>query len=149
MSAAHDERLYFHLQVTAAQLRSAADRRCLEQAGVTTAQAAALAVIQERPGVSQRGLARSMHQSEPAITTLVRRLIAAGLVNRTVDPSDGRARTLVLTDSGAAALRRASAAFAFINEHIDAQLTTEEVRQLTEALRRLAGISVGSSIRDT
>jgi DNA-binding MarR family transcriptional regulator len=149
MSTAREERLYFHLQVTAARLRSAADRRCLEQAGITTAQAAALAAIRERPGLSQRGLARSLDQSEPAITTLVRRLIAAGLVNRTVDPSDGRARTLVLTDSGAAALRRASAAFAVINEHIDAQLTSEEIRQVADALRRLAGISLGASIGDS
>lgn len=149
MSAARDDRLYFHLQITAAQLRSVADRRCLEQAGITTAQAAALAVIRERPGLSQRDLARALHQSEPAITTLVRRLIAANLVDRTVDPSDGRARALVLTDSGAAALSQAGAAFSVINEHIDARLTREEVRQVTDALRRLAGASIQGSIGDS
>ena len=59
------------------------------------------------------------------------------------------ARTLVLTDSGAAALGRASAAFAVINDHIDAQVTSEEIRQVADALRRLAGISLGASIGDS
>src|SRR5918994_816447 len=123
MAPAQDERLYFHRQVAAARLRTEADRRCIEQAGVTTAQAGALAVIHERPGVSQRGLARALRQTEPSITTLVRRLIAAGLVDRTVEPGDGRARALALTDRGTAALGSVEAAFSVINEHIDAVLT--------------------------
>lgn len=138
MSAAREERLYFHLQITAARLRAEADRRCIAQAGVTTAQAAALAVIHEQPGVSQRGLARALHQTEPSITTLVRRLIAAGLVDRTVDPSDGRTRALALTNGGAAALTSVDAAFAVINGHIDSLLTGDEVRHVADALRRLS-----------
>ena len=143
VSAARDERLYFHLQVAAARLRAAADRRCLEEAGVTTAQAAALAVIRDRPGVSQRALASALRQTEPSITTLVRRLVAAGLVDRRVDPADGRARTLAITGPGAAALASADAAFAAINDHVDAVLTEDEVRLVASALRRLATASVG------
>ncbi len=140
--AARDERLYFHLQVAAARLRAAADRRCLDQAGVTTAQAAALAVIRDQPGVSQRALASAMRQTEPSITTLVRRLVAAGLVDRRVDPADGRARTLAITGRGAAALASADAAFAAINDHVDAVLTDDEVRLVAGALRRLAAPGV-------
>ena len=140
MAPAQDERLYFHLQVAAARLRTEADRRCIEQAGVTTAQAGALAVIHERPGVSQRGLARALRQTEPSITTLVRRLIAAGLVDRTVEPGDGRARALALTDRGTAALGSVEAAFSVINEHIDAVLTGDEVGQVADALRRLSAV---------
>ena len=147
MSAAHDERLYFHLQVTAARLRVEADRRCIEQAGITTAQAAALAVIHEQPGVSQRGLARTLRQTEPAITTLVRRLIAAGIADRRVDPRDGRARELVLTESGAAALRSVDSAFSVINERIDGLLSSEEVRHVAAALRRLSATGIDDSGR--
>jgi MarR family transcriptional regulator, organic hydroperoxide resistance regulator len=147
MSAARDERLYFHLQVTAARLRAEADRRCIEQAGITTAQAAALAVIYEQPGVSQRELARALRQTEPSITTLVRRLIAAGLVDRNVDPSDGRARELVVTASGAAALRSVDSAFSVINQHIDDLLAGEEVRNVAAALRRLSATAIDGSGR--
>ncbi|HEX6425217.1 MAG TPA: MarR family winged helix-turn-helix transcriptional regulator [Acidimicrobiales bacterium] len=140
MSAARDERLYFHLQVAAARLRASADRRCLDHAGVTTAQAAALAVIRDRPGVSQRALAGALRQTEPSITTLVRRLVTAGLVDRRVDPSDGRARTLAITGRGAAALAAADAAFAAVNDHIDAVLSGEEARLVAGALRRLAAL---------
>jgi DNA-binding MarR family transcriptional regulator len=145
MSAARDERLYFHLQVTAARLRADADRRCVEQARITTAQAAALAVIHEQPGGSQRELARALRQTEPSITTLVRRLIAAGLVDRSVDPSDGRARELVVTESGAAALRSVDSAFSVINQHIDGLLTGEEVRQVAAALRRISATRIDGS----
>jgi MarR family transcriptional regulator, organic hydroperoxide resistance regulator len=147
MSAARDERLYFHLQVTAARLRAEADRRCIEQAGITTAQAAALAVIHEQPGVSQRELARALRQTEPSITTLVRRLITAGLVDRNVDPSDGRARELVVTASGAAALRSVDSAFSVINQHIDDLLAGEEVRDVAAALRRLSATGIDGSGR--
>jgi DNA-binding MarR family transcriptional regulator len=148
MAAARDERLYFHLQVTAARLRAEADRRCIEQAGITTAQAAALAVIHEQPGVSQRELARALRQTEPSVTTLVRRLIAAGLIDRTVDPTDGRTRSLELTDRGAAALGSVDAAFSGINEHIDGLLTGDEVRHLADALRRLSATRIGGSNGD-
>jgi DNA-binding MarR family transcriptional regulator len=147
MSAARDERLYFHLQIAAARLRADADRRCIEEAGITTAQAAALAVINEQPGVSQRTLARALHQTEPSITTLVRRLIAAGLIDRTVDASDARTRELALTDHGATAFRSAERAFAAINRHIDGLLTSDEVRQVTDALRRLSGTGIARSER--
>jgi MarR family transcriptional regulator, organic hydroperoxide resistance regulator len=145
MSAARAERLYFHLQVTAARLRAKADRRCIEKAGITTAQAAALAVIHEQPGVSQRGLARALRQTEPAIATLVRRLIGAGVVDRRVDPRDGRARELVLTESGAAALRSVDSAFSVINKRIDDLLTGEEVRLVAAALRRLSATGIDDS----
>jgi DNA-binding MarR family transcriptional regulator len=142
VSGARDERLFFHLQVAAARLRTAADRRCLDRAGVTTAQAAALAVIRGQPGVSQRALAGALRQTEPSITTLVRRLVAAGLVDRGVDPADGRARALVVTDTGAAALASADAAFAAVNDHIDAVLTGEEATLVAGALRRLSAPGV-------
>jgi MarR family transcriptional regulator, organic hydroperoxide resistance regulator len=148
MAASREERLYFHLQIAAARLRAEADRRCIDRAGVTTAQAAALAVVHDQPGVSQRGLAHALHQAEPSITTLVRRLTTAGLVDRRVAPSDGRARALVLTEKGAAALTSAESAFAEINERIDALLTAEEVRQVADLLRRIAGISVIGSRGD-
>jgi MarR family transcriptional regulator, organic hydroperoxide resistance regulator len=137
-SLARRERLYFRLQVAAGRLRADADRRCLTQAGVTTAQAAALAVIAERDGINQRELAAALGQAEPSITQLVRRLVAAGLVDRTVDTDDARARRLTLTEDGASALRDADAAFAAINEHIDAALGSEGVHALATALRRLA-----------
>jgi MarR family transcriptional regulator, organic hydroperoxide resistance regulator len=143
VTASREERFYFHLQIAAARLRAEADRRCIDQAGVTTAQAAALAVIDDQPGVSQRGLAHALHQTEPSITTLVRRLLAAGLIDRTVDPRDGRTRALVLSDNGAVALASADAAFSEINAHIDGLLTDDDVRHVADALRRLAGTGSG------
>ena len=77
----------------------------------------------------------------------VRRLVAAGLVDRTVGPGDGRTRALALTDRGTAALGSVEAAFSVINEHIDAVLTGDEVGQVADALRRLSAIPEGPATR--
>jgi MarR family transcriptional regulator, organic hydroperoxide resistance regulator len=138
MSPAREERVYFALLIAAARLRSQADRRCLEQAGVTAAQAGALAVIQGRPGITQRDLAHALEQAEPSVTSLVRRLLAGGLVARQVSDVDRRAWSLTVTDDGLRALQAAEAAFAVVNEGIDADLTEREVRELATLLRRIS-----------
>lgn len=137
MGTARDARFFFHLQVAAGRVRAAADRRCLAGAGVTTAQAAALTVISRQPGVSQRALAAALRQTEPSITTLVRRLLAAGLVERSVHAGDGRARALAVTQAGLAALATVDAAFAPVNDRIEAALSAGEIRGTAAALRRL------------
>lgn len=138
MSAARSERLYFHLQLAAGRLRAEADRACTEAAGITTAQAAALAVIAGRPGTTQREVARALHQAESAVTTLVRRLLAADLVARTPSTADGRAWALDLTPTGRGALAQVEAAFATVNDRIDAALDADEVATLAGQLRRLS-----------
>jgi DNA-binding MarR family transcriptional regulator len=139
MPAAREERFYFALQLAAARLRADADQRCLERGGVTAAQAAALAVVRDHPGITQRSLARALHLAEPSVTTLVRRLLAAGLVERALSSSDGRAWSLTVTDAGNTALAGADAGFAAVNERVDAVLSEPEVRQVAAALRRLLG----------
>ncbi|QYG94985.1 MarR family transcriptional regulator [Iamia sp. SCSIO 61187] len=139
MSAAHTERLYFHLQLAAGRLRAEADRACLDAAGVTTAQAAALAVVAGRPGTTQKEVARALHQAESAVTTLVRRLLAADLVTRTPSAADGRAWALDLTPTGRRALAQVEVAFGAVNDRIDAVLDPDEVASLAARLRLLAG----------
>lgn len=138
MSSARSERLYFHLQLAAGRLRTEADRACLDAAGITTAQAAALVVIAGRPGTTQREVARALGQAESAVTTLVRRLLAADLVARRASPRDGRAWSLTLTEAGRIALARVDAAFGPVNARIDGALTPDEVGVLAGLLRRLA-----------
>lgn len=138
MSPAREERVYFALLIAAARLRSQADRHCLEQAGLTAAQAGALAVIEGRPGITQRDLAHALEQAEPSITSLVRRLVAGGFVARQASVADRRAWSLTVTDDGRRALKAAESAFAVVNDGIDADLTEREVRQLAKLLRRIS-----------
>lgn len=102
-----DQRLFFLLQRAAHQLRVVADRRCLDAAGVTTAQLGTLFAVRERPGITQRQLAHTLGLRESAITALVGRLTAADLIARQAHPNEHRAVVLELTAQGRATLRAA------------------------------------------
>lgn len=133
-----DPRLYFLLQRAAHRLRTVADRRCLAAAGVSTAQLGALFAVQDEPGVTQRGLARTLGLRESAVTALVARLTKAGLVARRPHPHEHRAVVLELTDAGATALRAAQPEIDRFNAELRALLGDEEFLRTSTAMRALA-----------
>lgn len=120
-----DERLYFLLQRAAHRLRTDADRRCRRVAGVTTAQLGALFAMQEEPGITQQRLAGVLGLRESAVTALVGRLAAAGLVRRAPHPAEHRAVALDLTAEGTAALAAAGPMIDGFNAELRALLGQE------------------------
>lgn len=135
---APDERLYFLLQKAAHRLRTEADRRCRDAAGVTTAQLGALFAIGDRPGITQRELAGMLGLRESAVTALVGRLAAGGLVDRRPHPREHRARRLRLTRQGAARLRAAQPEVDRFNAELRALLGDDTFLETAAALNKLA-----------
>ena len=136
-SQAHRDRLFFRLQRVAHRLRKRADQAMVEAGGITVAQAAALGIIAGADNVTQRHVARALGINESAMTTMVLRLEALGLVTRERSREDSRAMELKLTDVGALALDRARNAFDAINAAIDAQFDDAESAALVARLDRL------------
>lgn len=136
-SQAHRDRLFFRLQRVAHRLRKRADQAMVEAGGITVAQAAALGIIAGADNVTQRHVARTLGINELAMTTMVLRLEALGLVTRERSREDSRAMELKLTDVGALALDRARNAFDAINAAIDAQFDDAESAALAARLDRL------------
>ncbi|MEU0005313.1 MarR family transcriptional regulator [Streptomyces sp. NPDC006314] len=134
-----DQRLFFLLQRTAHQLRTAADRRCLAAAGVTTAQLGALYAVRDRPGITQGELARTLGLRESAVTALVRRLATAGLLARNPHPREHRAVALELTEAGDGALTAARPEVDRFNAELRAQLGDDGFSRTAAALDRLVG----------
>ncbi len=88
----------------------------------------------------QSELSRHVLLSQPAISRLVERLVARGLVARAADPVDGRGVLLTLTEEGAAAQRRIGARHAAdVTRLVSAHLTRPEMEELDRLLRRLSG----------
>lgn len=81
---------------------------------VPAAQLRLLALIEQYEPARITALAAADHSSQPAITAQVNRLVAAGLVARLVDATDGRATPVHLTDHGRDVLARAREARAAI-----------------------------------
>ncbi|MFW5417707.1 MarR family transcriptional regulator [Nocardiopsis sp. CNT-189] len=133
-----DQRLFFLLQRAAHRLRTTADRRCLDAAGVTTAQLAALFAIRDGSALTQRRLAAALDLRESAVTALVRRLAEAGLITRRAHPDEHRAVLLELTEEGDAALRAARPAVDRFNAELRALLGDDGFARTAAALHRLA-----------
>ncbi len=149
-------RLYAKLQTAAHAVKKAADRALLDAAGVTTAQAAVLAVVkavatggrgdeggggdedEDKRGPTQKAVAEALGLNESAVTAMANRLIALGYLTREKDARDGRARRLALTPAGEAAMHRIKAPFDEINAAIEDALGTDDLAGFANWLDALA-----------
>ncbi len=147
MTSAGDVRLYMTLQKAAHTVKKAADQALLEAADLTTAQAAVLAVVHARKHVTQRQIADALGLNESAVTAMVRRLLARGLLVRERSQTDGRAWTLALSNTGENAVAAIRAPFQGINEKIDASLGYDDVRRLASMLTCLADSFSAATVR--
>jgi DNA-binding MarR family transcriptional regulator len=83
-------------------------------------------------------LQRLMHPrySQPGLSRLIQRMEAAGLIDRRVDPSDGRATTVHVTRAGRARFGRAHTVYAHaVHEHFLAHLDGRQRDRLARELR--------------
>lgn len=135
--SAKDQRLYFNIQRTAHGLQKIADRRLLDASGITTAQAVVLTLAAESREAKQRDIARMLGVNESAMTALVGRLEAMGMITRHRSPDDPRAWRLRLTKKGVDAVKRAGEAFARINALLDRALEESGSQGFAEALRAI------------
>ncbi|MGD1935581.1 MAG: MarR family winged helix-turn-helix transcriptional regulator [Candidatus Phaeomarinobacter sp.] len=138
-SPASQHRLYFLLQRTAHALKVDADTRLKSASGLTTAQVAALNLIAERAPVAQNVIARELNQKESAITAMVKRLEAQGLLTKRRASHDDRAWALEPSPAGLAALNAAKPAFNEINTMIDENTSRTEARQMARVLTGILG----------
>lgn len=84
-------------------------RKEAEQLGVTSRQAALLALVDTSPGITASELSAAEGVSAPAMTKQVDRLEGAGIVQRVRSTDDRRRVGLALTPEGEALLRRVKA----------------------------------------
>lgn len=80
------------------RLRRAAVRRA-NLVPLPEAQVEILLLVRAHPDVSVKEAARRLHTAPNTVSTLVRDLVAAGLLHRESDPADRRTARLRLTDA--------------------------------------------------
>lgn len=105
-------------------------------ADLTPVQYAALVKVRAHPGLDQATLAGLIAHDRTTITGVVDRLAQKGLLTRTVSDRDRRARTLRVTDAGAALLDRLAPAVATAQEVMLSGLTPGEGAELVRLLRK-------------
>jgi DNA-binding MarR family transcriptional regulator len=110
----------------------------LAEHGLSMWQYVVLATLAHGSASSQLALAQQIHYDKTRLIALLDGLVAEGLVTRSPDPSDRRARIVRLTPSG---IRRHAAvrdAIRAVEERKLAGLSPEERRVLRSALTHLA-----------
>ena len=83
-------------------------RRLRQEAGdeLSPSSMAALATIERRGPLTPSELAEFEGIKRPTATRVLQRLLEAGLIERTADPSDGRSAVVSVTREGAALLKK-------------------------------------------
>jgi DNA-binding MarR family transcriptional regulator len=98
----------------------------------------------EEDGLRMGELARRAHLSKQTMTEMVRRLERGGLVERRVDPSDGRASLIFLTERSRAFEPIAAAILRELDRFVRRRLDDEHVEELKTALRELLSLGAES-----
>jgi len=111
--------------------------RALSGQGITLTQFSALAHIARSPGLSSAELARSLLTTPQATTTLVRRLIDAGLAQRP-EVAPGLAAAIRLTPRGLRKLHRAGGVATRAENEALSALPGAETQRLATILGRLS-----------
>src|SRR5690349_15482837 len=112
--------------------------------GVTADQFVLLATLARGQALTQRELAARMPSDPSTVRAMLVLLEERGLVARNTHPTDGRARTVALTDSGLRKFRQVFKAGQAIRDQMVSSLTAAEARSLVKLLRR-----VSESLTDT
>lgn len=135
-------RLYARLQSAAHLMKKTADRALMDAAGVTTAQAAVLAIVAREAnadtvGPTQKLIAQQLGLNESAVTAMANRLITLNYLKREKDPQDRRAWRLALTRQGKTAIKRIREPFGEINTQIETALGADNLEEFAEGLSAL------------
>jgi len=131
-------KLYSRLQHAAHVLKKTADRELISAAGLSTAQAAVLALVNTQKKISQRDVAGELGFNESAVTAMVARMIKLDFISRLPNENDKRAKLLSLTTDGEAALKRAAVPFSAINARLDEALGKDDIETLARSLDQIS-----------
>lgn len=115
-----------------------ATNAALAEVGLRARHYAVLQVAAVPGGASQRQLGLDLGLDPSAVVSLVDDLQQAGLVARTPDPADRRARVINATDRGLAVLRKAAPMVAEAVGSMTGPLDADEVATLRGLLQRIA-----------
>jgi DNA-binding MarR family transcriptional regulator len=105
--------------------------------GLTPPQHGVLVVADNAPGLDQAGIARALGFDRATTGALIQGLERRGLLRRESSAADLRRKTLVVTPSGRAMLRRAHAAVRRTSDRLLAPLAKNERRRFVQLLEQL------------
>jgi DNA-binding MarR family transcriptional regulator len=137
MQMPFDERLGLHLKRVELELNTV-KTAAVRPAGLTVPQYAALLVLNEEPGISAAELARRCLVTPQTMTTILRNLESAGLIERTPHPLHRHVIETRITPAGRKAHDQADERAAGVERRLSDAFTPEELDILRALLARVS-----------
>jgi DNA-binding MarR family transcriptional regulator len=122
----------------AEQATQAAKERAVRAENLTTAQYNVLLVLSHSPGITASELARRCFVTAQTMSSVLARLIAHGLVSRTVHPRHKGVLEATLTPAGRHALQLSDRRVEMVEAALVDELSSAEQDQLRDLLARCA-----------
>jgi DNA-binding MarR family transcriptional regulator len=122
-----------------------AERPLLEAQGLSMWAYIALSHLARQPAATQLALAQAIRYDKTRLIGMLDELERDGLVTRTADPTDRRARVVALTEDGEARHAAARRAIRAMEDEFLTDLKRSERTRLRQTLVRLARAKVGRS----
>jgi len=141
-----DRRLFFLLDRAAHTFRERIDALCRSRLGVSAVQLAALLHLSRHDGDRPTELAAAIATKPGAVTGLIDRMEAAGLVKRRADREDARVQRLHVTAAGRHAIAAARPVIAAANRVLADRFTPDELGTAARFLRVVADLDWGSLV---
>jgi DNA-binding MarR family transcriptional regulator len=140
------QRVGLHYLSVAYRVRKVLDELMVAN-GLSLARAKVLRVLDENGSLRQTSLADELGFAQRTVTQAVEALARDGLVSRTSDPVDGRAKLVTLTDEGAAALAASTAAGDRAIQRIFGTLDREQLASLDDMLKAVETAASGAELK--
>lgn len=112
-------------------------RRYFQSCGLSSGHPRVLFHLAHEPGLTQKALADAMEIAAPTLSVSVRRMEAAGLVERRPDNKDARVQRLYLTPEGEAMQLRCEQGRDFLIAAQFADFSADDIRKLSCLLGRM------------
>ena len=132
-----DRRLFLLIEIAARRLHRDADARLMSEAGVSASQAAVLFLLLRRGERRMGAIGETLALGAPAVTGLIARMEAAGLVIKRKDLGDRRGALVDLSEAGRLAAERADAVLRSFNAELGEKLGEDDADIVYDALTRL------------
>lgn len=129
-------RLGFYIHDTS-RLRKLLFDAHFKPTGVTRAQASVLSCLWAQDEITQSELAKKLDLGKVALGSLIDRLEAAGMVERRGDAADRRAKLIVVTAAGRAALSQLRELASTTNDIVLAGLSARDIEITARTLKRM------------
>jgi len=130
---AEPELVGLHYLTVAYRVRKALDGH-MAASGLSLARTKLLEILADRGALRQSALAGELGLAQRSVTQAVEGLARDGLVERTPDPDDGRAKLVAMTAAGATALAAGTGAGEHLLQQVFGALSPQQLADLDALL---------------